>query len=141
MELVQALTKTPIAKPDVIAGQIHDDKDDVMQIHLSGHRLAVKYADGKKDVVLDDDYRLGTRFRVKIQAADGHIKVWYNDQQKADLDVPATKSYFKAGAYVNSNPDKGASPSDVGKVTIYGLKITHDGESAGAARSEKEESD
>jgi hypothetical protein len=26
---------------------------------------------------------------------------------------------------VNSNPEKGADPSDVGQVVIYGLKINH----------------
>jgi hypothetical protein len=127
MEIVQSVDATPSAKPDVICGQIHDGEDDVMQIHLSGKRLTVKYADGKEEVVLDDDYRLGARFKVKIEATDGHIKVWYNDQPKADLDVTATKSYFKAGAYVNSNTEKGARASDVGKVTIYDLDVTHEG--------------
>lgn len=125
MEIVQAITETPREKPDVIAGQIHDDQDDVMQIHLSGRRLTVKYADGQKDVVLDDAYKLGTKFTVKIEATKGHIKVWYNDAQKADLPITATNSYFKAGSYVNSNPEKGESPSARGQVVIYDLSVKH----------------
>jgi hypothetical protein len=127
MELDQAITRTPRTKPDVIAGQIHGGDDDVMQIHLSGRKLTVKYADGDKDVVLDPAYELGKRFRVKIQASSGKVKVWYNGKLAADLPVSASKSYFKAGAYVNSNPDKGADPDDVGQVVIYGLKISHSG--------------
>jgi hypothetical protein len=96
-----------------------------MQIHLSGSQLTVKYADGDKDVVLDPAYKLGERFRVKIQSAEGHVKVWFNGALKADLAINGAESYFKAGAYVNSNPEKGADPSDVGQVVIYGLKISH----------------
>jgi hypothetical protein len=125
MELDQAITKTPRTKPDVIAGQIHGGDDDVMQIHLSGNELTVKYADGKKDVVLDDAYRLGERFRVKIESSDGHVKVWHNGELKADLPIYGAESYFKAGAYVNSNTSKGASSSDEGQVVIYGLNISH----------------
>ncbi|TWF76597.1 alginate lyase [Pseudonocardia hierapolitana] len=125
MELDQAITKTPATKPDVIAGQIHGGEDDVMQIHLSGSRLTVKYADGDKDVVLDPSYKLGERFRVKIQSADGQVKVWYNGKLAADLPIFGAESYFKAGAYVNTNPEKGADPDDVGQVVIYGLKISH----------------
>jgi hypothetical protein len=125
MELDQAITKTPSTKPDVIAGQIHGGEDDVMQIHLSGTRLTVKYADGDKDVVLDPSYKLGERFRVKIQSADGQVKVWYNGKLAADLPIFGAESYFKAGAYVNTNPEKGADPNDVGQVVIYGLKISH----------------
>jgi hypothetical protein len=125
MELDQAITKVPATKPDVIAGQIHGGDDDVMQIHLSGSQLTVKYADGKKDVVLDNSYRLGERFNVKIQSSDGQVKVWHNGELKADLPIYGAESYFKAGAYVNSNTDKGANSSDIGQVVIYGLKISH----------------
>jgi len=125
MVLDQAITKTPSAKPDVIAGQIHGGDDDVMQIHLSGSQLTVKYADGDKEVVLDDSYELGERFRVKIESSDGHVKVWHDGELKADLPIYGSESYFKAGAYVNSNPDKGASASDVGQVVIYGIDISH----------------
>ena len=125
MELDQAITKAPRTKPDVIAGQIHGGDDDVMQIHLSGNQLTVKYADGKKEVVLDEAYRLGERFRVKIESSDGKVKVWHNGDLKADLPIFGAESYFKAGAYVNSNTSKGASDSDVGQVVIYGLRISH----------------
>lgn len=125
MELDQAITKTPATKPDVISAQIHGGDDDVMQIHLSGTKLTVKYADGDKEVVLDPSYKLGERFRAKIQSADGTVKVWFNGALRASLPISGTGNYFKAGAYVNSNPEKGADPDDVGQVVIYNLKISH----------------
>ena len=125
MELDQAITKTPEAKPDVIAGQIHGTSDDLMQIHLSGKELTVKYADGKKKVSLDDNYELGTRFKVKIESSGGKVKVWYNGQEKCDLPISTSTSYFKAGAYVNSNTSKGEKSSAEGQVVIYDVDVQH----------------
>jgi hypothetical protein len=127
MVLDQAITAAPSAKPDVIAGQIHATSDDLMQIHLSGKQLTVKYADGKKKVVLDDDYKLGTRFTTKIESSGGHVKVWYNGQQKADLAINSSTSYFKAGAYVNCNTGKA---NDVGQVEVFRADVTHSGSAA-----------
>jgi hypothetical protein len=124
MEIVQAITETPKEKPDVIAGQIHGTSDDLMQIHLSGERLTVKYADGQKFVDLDPNYKLGTMFAVKIESAGGRVKVWYNGQQKADLPISSSTSYFKAGVYTNSNPSKG-DESGEGKVVIRSLAVRH----------------
>ncbi len=125
MELDQAITKVPDAKPHVIAAQIHGGEDDLMQIHLAGKELTVTYADGKEKVVLDEDYRLGTRFTTKIESSGGRVKVWYNGAQRADLPINDSTSYFKVGAYVNSNTSKGASSSAVGQVVLFGADVTH----------------
>jgi hypothetical protein len=125
MEIVEAITQTPKAKPDVIAGQIHGTSDDLMQIHLSGQNLRVKYADGKKFVDLDPNYKLGTMFNVRIESSGGRVKVWYNGQQKADLPISSATSYFKAGVYVNSNPSKG-DKSGEGQVVIKSLAVRHE---------------
>jgi hypothetical protein len=125
MELDQAITQVPATKPDVIAGQIHGGDDDVMQIHLSGDLLTVKYDDGDKEVVLDDSYQLGERFTVKIVSSDSRVTVWHNGELKADLPIFGTASYFKAGVYVNSNTDKGANSSDIGQVVVYRVDISH----------------
>jgi hypothetical protein len=125
MVLDQAITETPKNKPDVIAGQIHGTSDDLMQIHLSGTQLTVKYADGKKKVLLDGDYQLGKRFNVKIESAGGHVKVWYDGAEKADLPINSSTSYFKAGAYVNSNTSKGDSSASEGQVVIHNVDVKH----------------
>ena len=125
MELDQAITQTPKSKPDVISAQIHGGEDDLMQIHLSGKERTVKYADGKKKVVLDDDYQLGERFKVKIESSGGKVKVWYNGQERCNLPINDTTSYFKAGAYVNSNTSKGEKSSAEGQVVIYDVDVQH----------------
>ena len=125
MEIVQAITETPEEKPDVIAGQIHGTSDDLMQVHLSGQRLRVKYADRKKFVDLDPNYRLGTVFTVRIESSGGRVKVWYNGQQEADLPISSSTSYFKAGVYTNSNASKG-DRSGTGQVVIRSLAIRHE---------------
>ena len=44
-----------------------------MQVRLEGTRLMVQYDDGKSEIVIDPDYRLGTVFDVKIVAAEGRV--------------------------------------------------------------------
>jgi len=123
--LEQAITQTPVVKPEVVAGQIHDDQDDVIQIHLSGKRLTVKYADGKKSVDLDTAYVLGTRFVVTVIAKDKHVTVAYNGIPKADLPLTGAGWYWKVGAYVQSNTDKGDKPDAAGEVVVYRAKVAH----------------
>ena len=122
----RSVIKAEPARPSFgqLAG-LHGTSDDLMQIHLSGKELTVKYADGKKKVSLDDDYQLGTRFKVKIESSDGHVKVWYNGQQRADLPISTSTSYFKAGAYVNSNTSKGEKSAAEGQVVIYNVDVKH----------------
>ena len=76
-------------------------------------------------VVLDADYKLGAKFTVKIEAAAGHIKVWYNDSLKMDWAVVKTGCYFKAGCYTQSNAKRGDSPESCGEVVIYNLLVEH----------------
>lgn len=125
MEIRQAVTKLPTAKPEVVVGQIHGTSDDLMQIHLSGSKLTVKYDDGGKTVSLDDDYQLGRVFTVRIESAGGRVKVWYEGAQKADLPISSSTSYFKAGNYLQTNTDRGDDASASAEVVIYALTVRH----------------
>lgn len=125
LSIDQAITRTPVVKPEVVAGQIHDGGDDVIQIHLSGRRLTVKYADGKKSILLDDAYALGARHRIDITAAGGRVKVAYNGAQKADLALSGSGWYWKVGAYVQSNTSKGDAPDAAGEVVVYAARVGH----------------
>jgi Alginate lyase len=134
MDLCQAITETPVAKPHVVSAQIHDGDDDVLQIRLEGQRLMVQYDDGEKAVDLDPAYRLGTAFHVRIVAAPGGVQVLYNGERKADLPLRGTGWYWKAGAYVQSNTSKGDSADAAGEVVVYALRLDHgDGAATGAA--------
>ena len=124
MEVEQAITAVPPVKKHVVSAQIHDKKDDLIMIRLEGKKLFVE-RNKIGDVILDANYQLGTKFKLKIAAAEGHVKVWYNDELKMDWKVSAKGCYFKAGCYTQSNPSKGDKPESYGEVVIYKLKISH----------------
>jgi poly(beta-D-mannuronate) lyase len=126
MTLRQAILKTPSKKPHVVAGQIHDAKDDVVMIRLEGRRLFVE-GGGKELGLLDADYALGTDFVVRLAAGGGRIRVYYRDLETPKVDVArrAEGCYFKAGVYVQSNLAKGDVAGEFGEVVIRELSITH----------------
>jgi hypothetical protein len=121
----QAITKLPSAKPQVVGCQIHDAKSDVIEVMASGQQLVVRYDDDQKTAVIDPAYVLGTRYQVKIVAAIGRIRIFYNGAQKLDIPAAGTGWYWKVGAYVQSNPSKGDKPDTVGEVVVYSAAVTH----------------
>ena len=125
LDVCEAITKTPSSKPEVVAAQIHDGKDDVMQIRLEGKTLMVQYNDGGSEIVIDPNYQLGTPYNVRIVAAGGKVDVLYNGQKKAELPLSGSGWYWKVGAYVQSSTSKGESPDATGEVTVYSLKNVH----------------
>ena len=128
---VLAITQTPAVKKHVVCTQIHSTKDDIMMVRLEGKKLFVE-RNKSEDVKLDHNYKLGTRFRLKIQAGGGRVKVWYNDSLKMDWEVSRKGCYFRAGCYTQSNAKKGDSPDSYGEVVIYKLKVTHKEPNSGA---------
>jgi hypothetical protein len=127
LDVCEAVTQVPSTKPEVVAAQIHDDKDDVLQIRLEGQKLAVQYNDGKSEQVLDPNYELGTPYNVRIVAAAGKVEVLYNGKKKAELPLSGSGWYWKVGAYVQSNTSKGDGADASGAVTVYALKVDHEG--------------
>jgi Alginate lyase len=125
LEVREAILAVPEVKPEVVAAQIHDGDDDVLQIRLEGERLSVQSDDGESETVIDPGYRLGTPYDLKIVAADGRVDVFYNGEQKAELNKGGTGWYFKVGAYVQSSLEKGDEEGTPGAVAVYALKVTH----------------
>ncbi|WP_232668070.1 polysaccharide lyase family 7 protein [Pseudonocardia sp. TRM90224] len=121
----EAILAVPTAKPEIVAAQIHDGDDDVLQIRLEGERLMVQYDDGESETLLDPAYKLGTPFDISIIAADSRVEVIYNGTKKAELDKSGTGWYFKVGAYVQSSPDKGDEVGTPGTVAVYSLELSH----------------
>ncbi|MDT7579710.1 MAG: hypothetical protein QOK35_974 [Pseudonocardiales bacterium] len=121
----EAFTKLPGKKPEVVGVQIHDDKDDVLQIRLEGQTLMVQYHDGKSEAVIDPNYKLGTPFDVRIVAAGGKVDVLYNGQKKAQLPLSGSGWYWKVGAYVQSNGSKGDGAASTGEVVVYKADVKH----------------
>lgn len=135
IDVREAFTELPGAKPEVVGVQIHDDKDDVMQIRLEGQKLMVRYNDGKSEEILDPGYKLGTPFDTKIIAADGKVDVLYNGQKKAELPLSGSGWYWKVGAYVQSNGSKGDGASSTGAVEVFKADVQHSGSGATSSRS------
>jgi poly(beta-D-mannuronate) lyase len=126
MTIRQAITRLPSRKPHVVAGQVHDAKDDVVMIRLEGRKLFVE-GGGKNLGVLDPDYALGTFFTVRIAASGGRIRVYYEDLDTPKVDIArrAVGCYFKAGVYAQSNPSKGEPAGEFGEVVVRELAVTH----------------
>lgn len=121
----QAVTTLPKAKPEVVTAQIHDDGDDVLEVRLEGSRLIAQYNDGKTDVTLDPQYKLGTTYDLTLTASGGRIRVDYDGAKKLDIAKRGSGWYFKSGSYVQSNTSKGDKASAVGVVVIYRLAVKH----------------
>lgn len=132
MTIEEAITAVPKNKKHVVAGQIHDDKDDVIVIRLEYPKLFIDI-NGKQGPVLDDKYELGKRFVVRFEAKNGEIRVFYNNSENPVYVMKSKSSgnYFKAGAYTQSNCSKESecSANNYGEVTIYKLAVFH-GDSA-----------
>ncbi len=131
MFLDQAITSVPKVKQHVVAGQIHDDGDDVIVIRLEYPNLYVN-VDGENVHVLDTKYTLGKRFTVKFEVKNGLTNIYYNGSSKPSytLDLDYSGAYFKAGAYTQSSCEKEGSnalctPDNYGEVTIYKVEVTH----------------
>jgi hypothetical protein len=123
-----AVTHLPEHKPEVVIGQIHDAKDDVVMLKCSGKTII--FVNGDKDgKVLDPAYVLGTKYTAKIHAEKGVIDVYYNDMAKPAVSIkdPNTKAdnYFKVGCYTQSNATKGAKPGEYAQTHVYAAKVTH----------------
>jgi hypothetical protein len=121
----EAILAVPPVKPEVVAVQIHDASDDVMQIRLEGQRLMVQSDDGKTETVLDPAYKLGTVYDVQVVAHDGRVDIIHNGVKKAELNKSGAGWYFKVGAYVQSNPERGDRVGAPGTVAVYKLSVSH----------------
>jgi hypothetical protein len=96
-----------------------------MLIRLDDARLYVRTADGPMGD-LDTYYQLGSVFTLKLEVAGGQIQVYYNGELKAEFVRDWETCYFKAGVYLQSNPQRwGDSGQSYGQVTIYNLDVSH----------------
>ena len=129
MEIDQAITHLPDVKKHIVVGQIHDANDDVIVFRLENKKLFMDH-NGLDGVILDNNYILGTRFKVKFVVANNQVMSYYNDVLKETYPVTFTNSYFKAGAYVQSSCKgikqvAGELCSAYGEVVIYNVTVTH----------------
>ncbi|MDO8497558.1 MAG: polysaccharide lyase family 7 protein [bacterium] len=132
MTLEEAITAVPKHKRHVVAGQIHDDSDDVLVIRLEYPKLYVN-VDGDNVYTLDSNYTLGKKFTIKMAVMGEETKIYYNNNPDPiyTLSKKYSGAYFKAGAYTQSNCTREISPDlcnadNYGEVVVYNVTITHE---------------
>lgn len=132
MFLDQSITNLPKTKQQIVAGQIHDGKKDIIVIRLDYPNLHIR-VDGKNVYTLETNYKLGDRFTVSFVVKNDQTKVYYNNSIEPvyQLNKNYSNSYFKAGAYTQSNCEKEKLPllcnnDNYGEVRIYKVEVTHE---------------
>lgn len=119
-----AVTQTPLKKEHVVCTQIHDKEDDVLMVRLEDDSLFIERR-GASDVILDSEYELGDRFKLRLVAERGRIKAWHDGDQVMDWKIEAKGCYFKAGCYTQSNRKKEGRDGSYGEVIVYHLRTSH----------------
>ncbi|QDU88434.1 Alginate lyase precursor [Pirellulimonas nuda] len=125
MELDLAVTHTPDTKPHVVCAQIHDEDDDVIMVRIEGEKTLIERK-GDSDLKVRSDYQLGDRFKLRIEAGGGRVRVFYNGELQMDWAALKKGCYFKAGCYTQSNRDQEDSSGSYGEVEIYRIQVTHE---------------
>ncbi|MGD9529132.1 MAG: polysaccharide lyase family 7 protein, partial [Pseudonocardia sp.] len=102
-----------------------DAEDDVVLVRVEDDELLVEWDDGDSKAVLDPAYRLGTPYEVRLTATAGRIDVLLGEERKVSIPLSGSGWYFKAGAYLQSNVDRGDAPDAVGEAVIEQLRVEH----------------
>lgn len=129
MVYTASVENLPTKKPEVVVGQIHDSKSDVVFIHLSGQKLTLQ-SSGRVLALLDASYKLGTKFQCTIHAKNGAISVEYSRPGAVFSSSPIKPKakgpcYFKLGCYAQSNPAHGDGAGEEAKVRVYAVACNH----------------
>lgn len=134
MTFTGCTTALPATRPSTVIAQVHRGVDDVIEVRCWRPRRSPSlvidvFHDNINYGVLNPNYVLGTKYDIKVVASDGVIKVFYDDMSTPKLAIPATydKCFFKAGCYIQCNPEKhGAHPDEFAESCIYTLNVTHE---------------
>lgn len=114
----------PTKKPQVVVGQIHNDKDDVIEIRLTGPLLEVIHNTIHYGA-LDSKYTLGKKVTITIVASGGKITVSCGTTKVGLKATSKGGNYFKIGCYTQSNVAHGDKGDDFGAVKLYSVKVVH----------------
>ena len=116
----------------VVLAQVHDQKkpksDDVTVFRLENKRLYVTDANHSHAHTVTENFKLGTRYTLKIEVKKGEVRYWYNGELvDFTLKVDDVKMYFKAGNYLQSNEDSAPDESkdEFSEVVLYSVTTTH----------------
>lgn len=130
LELNGACITLPQKKSEVVIAQIHDAKDDVIEVLVSKdkdekHQIDVRH-DGFNYGKIVDDYHLGDQYYIKITNTPKSFTV-SSDSHWVSI-KPKSKSgcYFKAGCYTQSNTAHAEPTGSGGLALIKHLRVVHE---------------
>lgn len=119
-----AVRQLPRTKEHVVCTQIHGDEDDVLMVRVEDDSLFIE-RNNASDVILDSEYEMGKRFKLRIVAEDGRIQAWHDGDKVMDWKVKAKRCYFKVGCYTQSNRKYEKQEGSYGEVAVYALDVNH----------------
>ena len=125
LRATEAVTELPRSKPELVTAQIHGGEDDIMQIRLEGNHSWSGTTTARNRSPWIRTIASARPYDIEIVAAANSVQVGYNGEPKAELPLSGSTWYFKAGAYVQSNPSKGDAATAAGQVIIYSLEVDH----------------
>ncbi|CAN5271933.1 polysaccharide lyase family 7 protein [soil metagenome] len=133
MQMRFAIKHTPINKPEVTVGQIHDASDDLLMIKYTGPsgangstdtgKLEARFNDDTTTKLITSSYQLGTEVTFDIQVSGGKVNIIYNG--RTVISGQALRSgtcYWKAGMYIQANTSTD-SPTAYGEVSMRALTV------------------
>lgn len=131
LEVVGQINRNTKVKPHVVASQIHaksEKYDDVTVWRIEGPKLWITRGNTTHGHLVDDALPYGKPYTLRTEVADGKIRFAYNGRTVPfELDAPDDDAYFKAGLYLNSNPETapGESTEEYAEVVVYNAKVSH----------------
>lgn len=128
MEIVGQVNRLTKVRPYVVLGQIHTASDDLTVLRLEASKLYITKGDDPHAYLVDDHFQLGTPYKFKFDVSGGKCSYWYNgDKLPYTLSSSSSKNYWKAGAYLQSNPTSAPTEStdEYTEVVITRLTVTH----------------
>lgn len=122
-------------KPHVVIAQIHSNEHggrksrDISVFRLEGSELFVTDGDDSHAHLVTGSLDLGTRYEIGFDVANGVVSYTFNGARLPfTLKVEEGSCYFKAGNYLQSNPE--TAPSEVAtefaEVVVFELGMEHE---------------
>lgn len=117
-----SIARFTFVKPEVCVFQIHNGKDDLLQIIVSPDYVKYKYNQYK--IVLGA-YSIDEKFRIKVKVKDNKLMLKYNFNDYITLPIQGETLYFKTGNYLQSNEKIEETKSEFSTVIVHKTFIDH----------------
>lgn len=133
MQMRYAIKHTPINKPEVVVGQIHDASNDLLLIKYTGPsgangssdvgKLEARFNNDSTTKLITSSYQLGTEITIDIFVSAGKVTINYNGRTVVSGQaITSGTCYWKAGMYIQANTSTD-SPTAYGEVSMRGLTV------------------